>query len=513
VAAKARAAALSAQGVGVGQRVAIVSRSDLRLVEALFACFWIGAIPCLYDAQTPKKLLEEQLSGLGAALLWDLAGIAPDTAIPVLGDVSSPVGPSGATPTSPVFMAAREPALILPTSGSEGVPKLCKVSLGRLILGGHGFGRLLLGLDRESTIYCPLPLTHATALMGGLFASLVCGCSLYLPERFSASRFWDDVARAQATHALYVGEMLRFVLAKARLPRSSTITRWVGNGLDRATWLRLSEALPQWKIVEFYGATELSALIVNLGGKAGAMGRVPFRAWSRFRVARRKAVLAGSDSEAWIECNSGDSGELLIEIPRHRFPLLGAFEGYVKREHEDKALLRDVFRKGDFYYRSFDIVYFDADDYFYFVDRAADLFRHRGHNVSTSWVARHLRECRGISECVVVPVGADDSPHRLGVAFVVKGEGFTLPDLEACLRELPSYARPEVVAFTSEIASTETFKFRRSSYRRGGDLARLTDGPLYVWENGLARVELEQWPLVCRRLLATDNPSAPASPD
>ncbi|MGC4066274.1 MAG: AMP-binding protein [Polyangiaceae bacterium] len=564
--ARARADSLCLQGARAGQSVAIVSATDLGLIEALFACFWIGAIPCLCDAQTPKKQLEEQLDALAPTFVWDRSGDAPNTLVKRGSGIEPSVrrgsgiessrsssDRSRAAPTSratPAFMAARDPGMILPTSGSEGVPKLCKVSLGRLILGGHGFGRLLMQLDRESIVYCPLPLTHATALMGGVFASLVCGASIYVPKRFSASRFWHDVQSARATHGLYVGEMLRFVLARAGLPKTSTIRRWVGNGLDRGTWLKLSEALPRTRIVEFYGATELSALVVNLSGRVGAMGRVPFRPWSRFRVARhsderngavppstderddavspsidveqsRNVRTARVDTEAnlparesreasaevrvWKECAVGEPGELLIEIPRRRFPLLGGFEGYVNRAHESNALLRDVFAKGDLYYRSFDVVHYDRDDFFYFVDRAGDLWRHRGHNVSTSWVASRLRECPEVDDCVVIPLRIDESPHRVGLAVVVTAEPARLSALERTLTELPSYARPEIIALTRQLERTETFKLRRAKYRDVEGLAPFANDALYRWRGRLEPFEFVEWPEVRRRLLADDD--------
>jgi fatty-acyl-CoA synthase len=382
--------------------------------------------------------------------------------------------------------------------------------------------------------------------MGGLFASLVCGASLYVPQRFSATRFWQDTENACATHVLYVGEMMRFVVAKSGIPTCSTIERWVGNGLDSDTWLRLVAAFPQSKIIEFYGATELSALIVNWSGNVGAMGRVPFRAWSRFRIARREeerheptesantavraprreGELGSSDAATsgpvskgasgersrWKACAPGEPGELLIEIPRRHFPLLGGFEGYVNRAHESRALLRDVFVKGDLYYRSFDVVYHDADDFFYFVDRAGDLWRHRGHNVSTSWVARRLRECSGVDDCVLIPLRIDASPHRVGLAVVVAAAADAVPlsELERIWKELPTYARPELLAFTRELERTETFKLRRVNYRNLEDLTQFTADTLYRWQERFEPFTVADWPEVRRRLLAEQE--SPASP-
>jgi fatty-acyl-CoA synthase len=386
-------------------------------------------------------------------------------------------------------MAARDTALILPTSGTEGYPKLCKISLGRLVLAGHAFGGLLLRVTASSVIYCPLPLTHATALMAGLFPALVHGCALHLAPAFSASRFFEDVAQAKGTHVLYVGEMLRFVAAKSAgaVACESPIERFVGNGLDGKTWGKIAGICPKARIVEFYGATELPALLVNLAARRGAMGRVPFRAWSRFRVAPLpvEPVGEGAPRAFAMPCAPGELGELLIAMPRRKGPLLGAFEGYLEPSHERRALASDVFVPGDRYYRTGDVVYYDENDFFYFVDRLGDVWRHRGHNVSTRWIAEQLRQGNGVADCLVTPVALDESAYRAGLAVVVPAKDFDVTILAETLGTLPNHARPTFVLLVSEVTMTRSFKVPKQPYRRDVFDPEKAEGKLYVWDDGL----------------------------
>jgi len=51
------------------------------------------------------------------------------------------------------------------------------------------------------------------------------------------------------------------------------------------------------------------------------------------------------------------------------------FQGYKDEKASQKKLVRDVFKKGDCWFRSGDLLKRDADGFVYFVDRIGDTFR------------------------------------------------------------------------------------------------------------------------------------------
>merc|ERR1712139_60149 len=77
------------------------------------------------------------------------------------------------------------------------------------------------------------------------------------------------------------------------------------------------------------------------------------------------------------------------------------FEGYTNAEATEKKDARDVFKKGDSYFRTGDLIRRDKKGYFYFVDRIGDTFRWKGENVSTMEVSEVLSAFPGVVDANV----------------------------------------------------------------------------------------------------------------
>jgi fatty-acyl-CoA synthase len=188
----------------------------------------------------------------------------------------------------------------------------------------------------------------------------------------------------------------------------------------------------------------------------------------------KDAHVRGADGFC-VRCGPGEVGEAIGRITERT-----RFEGYTSREATEKKVLRDVFKKGDAYFRTGDLLRFDADDYFYFVDRIGDTFRWKGENVATSEVAEVLAGCPGVREPNVYGVRVPGQDGRAGMAAVVADEAFDPARLAAqVIRELPAYARPLFVRLRPEMEVTGTFKHRKVDLvEEGFDPARVAD-PLF----------------------------------
>ncbi|MST35222.1 AMP-binding protein, partial [Acidimicrobiaceae bacterium USS-CC1] len=169
-----------------------------------------------------------------------------------------PLGPPG-RPGEP----GRGAALVLASSGTTGRPKLIPLTEAQLlhtargVVCHHGFT----GADRG---YSPLPLFHINGLVVGVLASLVGGYPLVVDRRFSASTFWDVVAREGVTWVNLVPAILA-VLATVEPPPAEvvarvTFARSASAPLPVPTLERF-ERRTGIPVVETYGMTEAASQI------------------------------------------------------------------------------------------------------------------------------------------------------------------------------------------------------------------------------------------------------------
>jgi fatty-acyl-CoA synthase len=156
------------------------------------------------------------------------------------------------------------------------------------------------------------------------------------------------------------------------------------------------------------------------------------------------------------------------------------FEGYTKASETEKKILHDVFKKGDAWFRTGDLMRRDALGYFYFVDRIGDTFRWKGENVATSEVAEALSAVPGIREANVYGVKVAGMDGRAGMAALVVDGLFDIKGLARRLAgRLPAYARPVFLRLQPEIEVTGTFKQRKVELVKEGFDPQAIPNPIF----------------------------------
>lgn len=380
------------------------------------------------------------------------------------------------------------------TSGTTGHPKAARFSHLRFLQVGYGFASIARATPRDR-IYCALPLYHTAGGVVTVSSSWHSGAALVLRRKFSASQFWNDCRAHGVTIFQYIGELCRYLLAQPEHAddRRHRVRCAVGNGLRPDIWERFQTRFGIARIVEFYGSTEGNVALVNFDGKVGAVGRLP--AWAKSRMPTR---LVRFDVEAethprgpdgfCIECAPGEIGEAIGQIPADPKSPVGRFEGYTGKAETEKKILRDVFEKGDAWFRSGDLLRQDDEGYLYFVDRIGDTFRWKGENVATTEVAECLAVFPGVEEANVYGVEVPGCEGRAGMAAIVADDDLDLDALHRHLAaELPRYAQPLFLRRVAAIEITGTFKHRKVELVREGFAPETCPDPVWLRDDAAGR--------------------------
>ncbi len=366
-------------------------------------------------------------------------------------------------------------ALYIYTSGTTGLPKAARVSHGRIMQWCQWFAAML-GMQPEDRMYDCLPMYHSVGGVLAPGAALVAGASVAIRESFSARAFWADVVRWDCSMFQYIGEFCRYLLHAPAAPseHNHRVRVACGNGMSADVWNEFRERFRIPAVFEFYASTEGGLSLFNVEGKPGSIGRVP--AYLAHRLA---PVLVRFDSETELPCRNAEGfcipcatnepGEALARVLSAASPTGSGYEGYTDAQASEARLLRNVFKTGDVWVRTGDLMRRDEQGFFYYVDRVGDTFRWKGENVATTEVAETLCGFPGVKHAVVYGVKVPGADGRIGMAALTidgKPDRQRLRDYIAA--SLAPYARPAFLRLREHCDVTGTFKYSKAELVKQG---------------------------------------------
>ena len=310
--------------------------------------------------------------------------------------------------------------------------------------------------------YICMPMYHGT---GGVNAMtcIMAGISLAVGKGFSVRNFWRDVRDSESTFFVYVGETARYLLAAPPSPldKEHKVRCMHGNGLRPDVWLRFRERFGVPEVAEFFNSSEgmLSLYVWNRGdysvncvGHHGALWRFATRdVYVPVAVDYETNEITRDPKTGFakrIPYNQG--GEIFVKLSHE-----SDFEGYWRDSMATKKkLARDVFKKGDLYYRTGDALKRTDDGRWYFVDRLGDTYRWKSENISTAEVADVIGKFPGIFEANVYGVEVPRYEGRAGCAALSiaprhRKEFDWLGLATHARKQLPGYAVPVFVRVLS----------------------------------------------------------------
>jgi fatty-acyl-CoA synthase len=475
--------------LGISRVGGVVALINTKLVgQSLAHCINIAGADQIIIAHDLEDTFEPSRSHLKRAVkLWYVGGGARNGRIDnVLAEFDgAPLSPAERRETT-----INDRALLIYTSGTTGLPKAASISHRRILNWGGWFAGLT-GANPDDCLYDCLPLFHS---VGGIVAPcsmLFAGASAVLAKKFSATHFWQEIVQFDCTIFQYIGELCRYLVkaAPSELERKHRLRLACGNGLRGGVWQDFQARFAIPRILEFYAATEGNFSLYNVEGKVGAVGKIPPLLAHRFPAAIVKIdaeheVPQRDDHGLCIACARGEAGEAIGRIGSAEEGG-GRFEGYTDARETESKILRDVFAKGDAWFRTGDLMRLDAQGYFHFIDRIGDTFRWKGENVATSEVNDAIHDCRGVVDSATYGVVVPGADGRAGMATIVIDDRFnTKTFADHLARRLPVYAHPLFLRISDTVDTTETFKQKKHQLMRQGFDPALVSEPLYFRDPG-----------------------------
>ncbi|PTB73938.1 acetyl-CoA synthetase-like protein [Trichoderma longibrachiatum ATCC 18648] len=300
--------------------------------------------------------------------------------------------------------------------------------------------------------------------------------------------------------------MLIYTSGTTGLPKPAVVSwaKCIYGGTMAATLLNRGNGDIMYTCMPLYhsSAALLSVCATLLSGSTQALGRKfsTKRFWDECRASKATSIqyvgetlryllaappqldpITGEDLDR--KHNPGQPGEMLYRLPAD--DIGQRFQGYFNNPGaSDAKILRSVFRPGDAWFRSGDVLRCDADGLTYFSDRIGDTFRWKSENVSTAEVSQAVGLHPAVREANVYGVELPHHDGRAGCAAVcldppVPDEA-TLRSLAAHVRaSLPRYAQPLFLRLVRDVGvgsqTTGTNKQQKQSLRAEGVRPRETD--------------------------------------
>lgn len=451
------AAKLVVLGVGAGDRVVLMLDNRPDYLWILWGCGLIGAVGVPLNTAAKGAQLAYYLADSDPSLVIAESKLVPQVqrAAPQLArivaiDPADGVSRFGSLPGGPDDLSRdggpefHDLALLMYTSGTTGPSKgvMCPhahpLSVARYFTDGVQLGP-------DDRMYVSQPMFHSAALWWGCLSALWAGASVVVAERFSASRFWQDICRYDAT-------WFSAVMTMVAILQKQEVTEFERkNPAKQGFIIPVPQPREEFErrmgvtVTTNYAMTEIHPAAL-LGPDDGGYDR-PATAG---RVCEHDDLRIVDAHD--LEVPPGTIGEIVLR-PRDPWSF---FAGYW-RKPEATA---DAFRNG--WFHTGDLASVDDDGFLFFEGRKKDAIRRRGENISAQEVEDAILTHPGVRACAVVGVSSELGEQDV-VAYVVRtNRGMSERDLLLYAADnMAYYMVPRYVEFVAELPQTESFKVKK----------------------------------------------------
>lgn len=455
-----------------GDRVAIFSSNNIETVVSIFAVLKAGGVFLLIHPSTKMGKLLYILNDCKASAIILESGhkeicqrinrdvqsiksmIAFRSSDDLNDDISSVHSFSSVIdginlPLQKVRITEKDIACLIYTSGSTGEPKGVIATHSNIDFATGSIMSYLRNRN-DDIILNALPFSFDYGLYQ-VFMAFRAGATLILEKSFV---FPGAVLRKMESEKVtgfpvvptMVSLLVQLDLSRYHLECLQYITS-TGDVLPVSHIKKLRAILPWVRIYSMYGLTECK--------------RALYLPPEEIDMHPESVGIPIPGTEAWLEDEFGNHlgpsspGELVVKGPH-------VMKGYWGREEESRKDFRPQQNDINSVLHTHDLFRMDEKGFFYFISRADDIMKTRGHRVAPKEIENVLYAMPGIREAVVVGIPDPLIGKKIKAAVVADTGRVGKEDIIAfCKENLEDFMIPDIIDLTQELPKTPSGKINR----------------------------------------------------
>jgi acyl-coenzyme A synthetase/AMP-(fatty) acid ligase/enoyl-CoA hydratase/carnithine racemase len=458
------AGGLESLGVRSGDKVLVMMRNSVEMVQTWFATNRLGAIWVPINSELKSITLKYVIGAAEAKLAIvdaDFHDSIVSTEVLKADRIISHGGSVGVQLSS---LYDREPLIkavkvqssaisaYLYTSGTTGRSKPCILSHQYFINQASVLIKSF-AIASEDVLYCPFPLFHADATALTTIPALLTGATAALSVRFSASKFWDEIRSSKATIYDFMGATLALIYKQPPSPRDKDHNVRLGWGVPVPSWAAKYEARFGHPIKELYGSVEAGLPIVQTGD------RVP---GSCCKVLPGYSIRIADNNDVPLPPNTPGNLLLRTDIPN------AFLNGYFKLSEKTLDAMSNL------WLHTGDLAKIDETGNVFFLGRTKDVIRRRGENVNAFEVEEEFLQHSDVVSVAAFGIPSefgDGTEEEIKVAVVVRETELSERRLwEWAIDNMARFQVPSVIEIVKELKKTPTGKIEKRGLKAEGGL-------------------------------------------
>jgi acyl-CoA synthetase (AMP-forming)/AMP-acid ligase II len=450
---------LYSKGFIKGDKLSFMLGNSYQSAKIIIGAMYAGMVVAPLNLQAQHNVLKHVLGHSDTKLVFTtqdqrarlekaLAEVERKIDVTVIdADVKDVLPTYGSSPTQMPEVEENDPALLLYTSGTTGLPKGVILTNKNMVAGGQ-YVIQAHNLTPQDVALCSLVLYHINALVVSLISTVVCGSTVVIPHRFSKSKFWPLISDYRCTWFSVVPTIISYLYCDSEIEGKGYHLGQLRFGRSASSALPESlhhcfESKFQVGIVETMGLTETAAPILS-----NPMD-------PRLRKYGSPGVAVGNAVKIIDkQCN---------EVPRETVGEIMVKGDNVMQEYYKDPDITSQTIEPDGWLHTGDLGYMDKDGYVFVTGRIKELIIKGGENISPREIDDACYKHPSIKDAAAVGIPDEHYGEEIMVCVTLK-DGCTCSEEELrkhCEAHLSKFKTPKVVKFLEHFPKGPSGKIQR----------------------------------------------------